>query len=37
MEEENKNIGYNVLDLFSKCFVGLFFWAYFTKSLDIFN
>ena len=37
MEEENKNIGYNVLDLFSKCFVGIFFWAYFTKSLDIFN
>jgi bacteriorhodopsin len=25
-----RNIGYNVLDLFSKCFVGIFFWAYFT-------
>lgn len=29
--EEEKNIGYNLLDLFSKCFVGIFFWAYFTK------
>ena len=29
--EKEKNIGYNVLDLFSKCFVGIFFWAYFTK------
>lgn len=28
--EEEKNIGYNLLDLFSKCFVGIFFWAYFT-------
>jgi bacteriorhodopsin len=26
-----RNIGYNVLDLFSKCFVGIFFWAYYTK------
>ena len=26
-----RNIGYSVLDLFSKCFVGIFFWAYFTK------
>lgn len=25
-----RNVGYNVLDLFSKCFVGIFFWAYFT-------
>lgn len=31
MEERNKNVGYNVLDLLSKCFVGIFFWAYFTK------
>ena len=30
-DEITKNIGYNVLDLFSKCFVGIFFWAYFTK------
>ena len=29
--EKEKNVGYNVLDLFSKCFVGIFFWAYFTK------
>lgn len=29
--EVNKNVVYNVLDLFSKCFVGIFFWAYFTK------
>ena len=29
--EDEKNIGYNLLDLFSKCFVGIFFWAYFTK------
>ena len=33
MEEKKKNVSYNVLDLFSKCFVGIFFWAYFTKSL----
>ena len=25
-----KNIGFNLLDLFSKCFVGIFFWAYYT-------
>jgi bacteriorhodopsin len=25
-----KNIGYNILDLSSKCFVGIFFWAYYT-------
>lgn len=28
--EEDKNVGYNVLDVLSKCFVGIFFWAYFT-------
>lgn len=33
MEEKCKNVGYNILDLLSKCFVGIFFWAYFTKSL----
>ena len=33
MDEKIRNIGYNVLDLLSKCFVGIFFWAYFTKSL----
>ena len=31
LEDENRNISYNVLDLFSKCFVGIFFWAYLTK------
>jgi bacteriorhodopsin len=30
-DELTKNVGYNILDLFSKCFVGIFFWAYFTK------
>ena len=34
MEQKSRNIGYNILDLFSKCFVGIYFWAYFTK---IFN
>lgn len=33
LNEKNKNISYNILDLFSKCFVGIFFWAYFTKVL----
>ena len=33
MKEKEKNVSYNVLDLFSKCFVGIFFWAYFTKSI----
>lgn len=33
MQERQKNVTYNVLDLFSKCFVGIFFWAYFTKSI----
>ena len=31
MDHELRNIGYNVLDLLAKCFVGIFFWAYFTK------
>jgi bacteriorhodopsin len=30
-DEVTKNVVYNVLDLFSKCFVGIFFWAYYTK------
>tara|TARA_Y200000002_G_scaffold376645_1_gene380866 strand:+ start:426 stop:1103 length:678 start_codon:yes stop_codon:yes gene_type:complete len=29
-DELTKNVGYNVLDLLSKCFVGIFFWAYYT-------
>lgn len=33
MDEERKNVAYNVLDLFSKCFVGIFFWAYFTNAI----
>ena len=33
LDEKEKNVMYNVLDLFSKCFVGIFFWAYFTKTL----
>ena len=37
LDDETKNIGYNILDLFSKCFVGIFFWSYLTKSIDIFN
>lgn len=35
MEEKKKNVSYNVLDLFSKCFVGIFFWAYFTESITL--
>ena len=34
MEQTYRNVGYNLLDLCSKCFVGIYFWAYFTK---IFN
>ena len=30
LDEKTKNVGYNVLDLFSKCFVGIFFWAYYS-------
>lgn len=31
LKEDDRNISYNVLDLFAKCFVGIFFWAYLTK------
>lgn len=31
LEDYSKNMSYNILDLFSKCFVGIFFWAYFSK------
>ena len=34
-DEVNKNISYNVLDLLSKCFVGIFFWAYYAKVFKI--
>ena len=33
LDEEKKNIAYNILDLISKCFVGLGLWLYFTKIL----
>jgi bacteriorhodopsin len=29
--EEYKNIGYNILDLLSKCFIGIGLWTYYTK------
>ena len=31
MEDQARNVGYNILDLLSKCFVGIFLWAYFSK------
>ena len=34
MKNDYRNIGYNTLDLIAKCFVGLYFWAYFA---GIFN
>lgn len=33
LDEETKNIIYNILDLIAKAFVGIFFWMYFTKSV----
>ena len=30
-QDKFKNVAFNYLDLFAKCFVGIFFWAYFTK------
>ena len=35
-DDKTKNIGYNILDLFSKCFVGIFFWAYLAKVIKVF-
>jgi len=35
MDDITKNVGYNVLDLFSKCFVGIFFVCYFTKMFKL--
>ena len=35
MDDITKNVGYNILDLFSKCFVGIFFVAYFTKMFKL--
>lgn len=34
-DDETRNIAYNFLDLFAKCFVGIFFWAYFTKIFSL--
>jgi bacteriorhodopsin len=34
-DEALKNTSYNILDLFSKCFVGIFFWAYFTGVFSV--
>lgn len=34
-DEKVKNISFNILDLFAKCFVGIFFWAYFTKTFTL--
>jgi bacteriorhodopsin len=33
MDEKTKNVGYNILDLIAKAFIGIFFWMYFTKSV----
>lgn len=30
LDEKSKNVMYNFLDLVAKCFVGIFFWMYFT-------
>lgn len=35
LDDENKNIAFNILDLMAKCFVGLGLWTYFTKILVI--
>jgi len=35
MDIKTKNITYNVLDLISKCFVGIGLWVYFTKLFTI--
>ena len=35
MEPIKQNIGYNILDLFSKCFVGIWFVCYFTKMFKL--
>ena len=34
--DEHKVISYYILDIFSKCFVGWFLWAYLTKAITIF-
>jgi len=37
LDEQSKNVAFNILDLFAKCFVGIFFWAYFTKPINLFK
>ena len=37
MDEKTKNVGFNILDLFAKCFVGIFFWAYSKHSKSKFD
>jgi bacteriorhodopsin len=32
MDDKEKNVIFNVLDMFAKAFVGIFFWIYFTKA-----
>ncbi len=35
LDEKTKNVVYNHLDSIAKCFIGIFFWAYFTKIIVI--
>lgn len=35
LKDDIKNAAYNVLDLFAKCLVGIFFWMYFANVLSI--
>jgi bacteriorhodopsin len=35
LEENSKNIAYNILDMFSKCIIGLGLWVYYTKIVKI--
>lgn len=35
LDEVSKNVVFNILDLFAKCFVGIFFWAYYSKVFSI--
>lgn len=35
LEEKNKNIMFNVLDMFAKCMIGLGLWVYYTKIVKI--
>lgn len=37
LPEKMKNVTFNYLDLFAKCFVGIFFWAYFTGVFTLKN